>query len=199
MLDRPVVIASTVDPPVRNYREMSGNSGKGYCSHLYESTWCRAPHSALTKRWNSSKKRVSEEAYYDWIFFGRSEAQKLILVQLAEEKLVNPNSRADVRELMREGLVVRACGMLAIKDFRFVQFLNRTISRDIIKEWESEGGGRSNTLRTSLFVTGAAVVIFLLWTQGAVVNTWITYATGLAASIPAFLKLLELVRAVPER
>ena len=43
-----------------------------------------------------------------------------------------------------------------------------------------------------------AVVIFLLWTQGAVVNAWITYATGFAALIPAVLKLLELFRNGPE-
>ncbi len=198
MLYRPVVIASKVDPPAK-----SSGDEREHWQRLLQSfvriDLVSGPTQRADETLEQFEKRVSEEAYYDWIFFGRSEAQKLILVQLAEEKLVNPNSRADVRELMREGLVVRACGMLAIKDFRFVQFLNRTISRDIIKEWESEGGGRSNTLRTSLFVTGAAVVIFLLWTQGAVVNTWITYATGLAASIPAFLKLLELVRAVPER
>lgn len=88
--------------------------------------------------------------------------------------------------------------MLAIRDSCFVQFVKKTISRDTIKELENQGTGHSNTLRTYLLVTGAAIVIFLLWTQGAVVNTWITYATGLAASIPAFLKVLELLRRAPE-
>jgi hypothetical protein len=86
--------------------------------------------------------------------------------------------------------------MLRIRDSRFVQYLKRSISRDLVKEWESHGVGRSNTLRAFLLVTGAAVVIFVLCTQTAVVNSWITYATGLAAAIPAFLKVLDLLRGV---
>ncbi len=197
MLHKPVVIASKVDPPVKS----SGDEREQW-ERLLQSFVRINLNSGPTQRADEPSKqfeeRIFREGYYDWLFSDRSEAQKLVLVQMAEEQLVNPNSWPDVRELMEEGLVVRAYGMLAIKDSRFVQFLKKTISRDTIKEWESQGAGYSNTLRTSLLVTGAAVVIFLLWTQGAVVNTWITYATGLAAAIPALLKVLELLRRAPE-
>jgi len=197
MLHKPVVIASKVDPPAK----LSGDE-REHWQKLLQSFVRIDLNSSPTQRADETSEefevRISQQGYYDWLFSCRSEAQKLVLVQLAEENLVNPNSWPEIRDLMGEGLVVRACGMLAIKDLCFVQFLKRTISRDIIKEWESQGAGHSNTLRTSLLVTGAAVVIFLLWTQGAVVNAWITYATGFAALIPAVLKLLELFRNGPE-
>jgi hypothetical protein len=138
--------------------------------------------------------RISEEGYHEWLFSGRPETQKLVLVQLAQEKLVNPNSRSDVRALMGEGLVVRTCGMLVIRDGRFAKFLRKAVSHEVVKNWENQGTGHANTLRTSLLVTGLAVGLFFLCTQGAVVNTWITYATGFAAAIPAFLKVLDLIR-----
>jgi hypothetical protein len=196
-LHNTVIITSRVDPPAK----VSGDEREHWQTLLRSFVRIdlnAGPTQRADETLEQFEARISEEGYYYWLFSGRSEAQKLVLVQLAEEKLVNPNSRPDVIELMREGLVVRACGMLAIKDFGFVQFLKRTISRDIVKEWERQGAGHSNTLRTSLLVTGVAVVIFLLWTQGAVVNTWITYATGLAASIPALLKVLDLLRRGPE-
>lgn len=198
LLHKPVVIASKVDPAVKS----SGDEREQW-QELLQSFVRIDLISGHTQRSDETSEqfelRISEEGYYNWLFSGRSEAQKLVLIQLAQEKLVNPNSRHEVRELMREGLVVRACGMLAIRDLRFMQFLKGTISHDIIKEWESRGAGRSNTLRTFLLVTGAAVLMFIFWTQGAVVNTWITYATGIAASIPALLKAFELLRGVPER
>jgi hypothetical protein len=197
VLHKPVVIASKVDPPVRS----SGDEREQW-QKLLQSFVRINLNSAPRQRDDETSKqfeeRIFREGYYDWLFSGRSEAQKLVLVQMAEEQLVNPNSWPDVRELMKEGLVVRAYGMLAIRDSCFVQFVKKTISRDTIKELENQGTGHSNTLRTYLLVTGAAIAIFLLWTQGAVVNTWITYATGLAASIPAFLKVLELLRRAPE-
>jgi phosphate butyryltransferase len=42
--------------------------------------------------------QISIRACYDWLFPGCPEAQKLVLVQLAQEKLINPNSRSVVRD-----------------------------------------------------------------------------------------------------
>jgi hypothetical protein len=195
MLHKPVVIASKVDPPAK----ASGDEREQW-QKLLQSFVRIDLNSGPTQRADETSKqfeeRIFREGYYGWLFSGRSEAQKLVLVQMAEEQLVNPNSWPVVRELMKQGLVVRAHGMLTIRDSRFMQFLQSSISCDLVKEWESQGVGRSNALRTFLFVAGAAVGIFVLCTQAAVVDSWITYATGLAASIPAFLKVFELLRGV---
>jgi hypothetical protein len=197
-LHQSVVIASKADPPVKSWGDEREQWQK-----LLQSFVRIDLISGHTRRAGESAEQfergIFEESYYNWVFSNRSEAQKLVLIQLAQERLVNPNSHREVRELMREGLIVRACGMLAIKDPRFVQFLKGIISHDVIKEWESRGAGRSNMLRNFLLITGAAVLMFIFWTQGAVANTWITYATGIAASIPAVFKALDLLRGVPER
>ena len=52
----------------------------------------------------------------------------------------------------------------------------------------------SETLRTSLLVAGVAVAGFLVYTQGAIFDSWITYMTGLAAAVPAMIKLLATIR-----
>jgi hypothetical protein len=192
-LPKSVVIASRVDPLAKS----SGDERQQWETLLRPFVRIdlnAGPTRRSDETLEQYEARISEEGYYEWLFSGRPETQKLVLVQLAQEKLINPNSRRDVRQLMEEGLVVRASGMLAIKDSRFVKFLKKAISYEDIKNLERAGTGHTNTLRTSLLVTGGAIVIFFLFTQGAVVNTWITYATGFAAAIPAFLKVLDLLR-----
>jgi len=139
--------------------------------------------------------RISAEAYQRWLFPGRSRLQKLALVHLAQERLVSPNSRGAVCELMREGVVEWTWGLFTIKDSRFAEFVKSAVPPATIKHWEEQGAGaRSASLRTSLLVVGAGVAAFLIYTQGQVFNTWVTYATGLAASVPAFMKVFAMLR-----
>jgi hypothetical protein len=145
-----------------------------------------------------SKKEFESEilvkAYCQALFSDRPRSQKLVLVQLAQEKLVSPNSGPVVCQLLSEGLVVCSNGMIAIQDPHFTNFLKSAVSPRTITKWERLGAGiHSGTLRTSLLILGLAVAVFLLYTQGAVFNTWVTYATGLAAAIPAFLRVLDLI------
>jgi hypothetical protein len=139
--------------------------------------------------------RISAEAYERWLFSGRTRPQKLVLVHLAQEKLVSPNSRDIVCGLMREGVVERPWGFLTIKDSRFAEFVKREIPPDTIKHWEEQGSQtRSGSLRWSLLVVGAGIAGFLIYTQGEVFNTWVTYATGLAASVPVFVRVFAMFR-----
>ncbi|HXM23833.1 MAG TPA: hypothetical protein VN948_21420 [Terriglobales bacterium] len=138
---------------------------------------------------------VSTGAYHRWLFSGHSRPQKLVLVQLAQERLVNPNSHHVVCELMREGLIERRWGLLTIRDDRFADFLECAVPPNTVKRWERQGSGvHSASLRTYLLVAGLGVAAFLIYTQGAVFNTWVTYATGLAASVPAFLHVFDIFR-----
>jgi hypothetical protein len=128
-------------------------------------------------------------------FSRRSVLQKLVLVHLAQDKLANPNSRHIVRDLMKEGLVERKCGLLTIRDSRFAEFLQGVSRSGSVEQWERlQEGVHRDTLRTSLMVVGFGVAGFLIYTQGAVFNTWVTYMTGAAASVPAFLRLFDSFR-----
>jgi hypothetical protein len=129
------------------------------------------------------------------LFSRRPKLQKLVLVHLAQENLANPNSRPIVSELIKEGLVGRGSGLLTIKDDCFAGFLKQAAPPEVVKRWEEQTAGiRSASLRTSLIVGGLGLVAFLIYTQADVFNTWVTYLTGLAASVPVFLRLFDAVR-----
>jgi len=139
--------------------------------------------------------RVSADAYYRWLLCGLSKPQKLVMVQLAQEKLINPNSRDSVSELISQGMIERRWGLLAVADDGFAEFLKDAIPHNTVKRWERQGAGaRPASLQTSLLVLGVGVVGFLIYTQGEVFNTWVTYATGFAASLPKALQFLESFR-----
>lgn len=141
------------------------------------------------------ERRVTTDPYHRWLFDQQSESEKLLLVQLVQEGLVNPNSREVAQELIRKGLIVRRSGLLRIRNEEFAMFLKHAVSSSTTKRWEKEGAGiTAASLRISLLVIGAGVVGFLIYTQGEVFNTWVTYATGFAASVPTFLHLFSLFR-----
>jgi hypothetical protein len=138
--------------------------------------------------------RTVADAYYSWRFYSLSRSQRLVLVQLAQEGLVNPNCRPVVCELLQEGLIVRQWGTLTINGAHFADFLN-AIPPNIIKDLERHGAGAdSASLRTSLWVVCLGLAVFLIYTQREVFSIWITYATGLAAAVPALIKAVSLFR-----
>jgi hypothetical protein len=138
---------------------------------------------------------IADEAYYDWLVSGRPKEQKLVLTQLAEEKIVNPNSKAVAGELIKEGLLKRSHGMLEVFSSGFARFLKYAIPREEIQAWEKEGAGsRRASLRTSLLIAGAAVALFLLYTQGVLVQTWTQYLGAAGAAIAAVFKLINVIR-----
>jgi hypothetical protein len=193
-LPHSVVLASKVDPAA-NSSAAEPDQWKTMLRSFVRIDLNSNPSPDAGETLEQFERRISADSYNRFQFSGRSKAQKLALVQLAQEKVVNPNSRAVVRELMKDGLVVRRWGMITIKDSRFAHFLKNAIPIKSIKHWEKQGARRhSDILRTSFLVAGVAVAGFLLYTQGAIFNTWITYMTGLAAAVPVMMKLLATLR-----
>jgi hypothetical protein len=189
-----VILMSRVDPLAKSSgeeREQMQTLLKSFVRIDLNS--CPARHAGETQEQFGA--RISETAYYDWLFSGRPKHQKLVLVQLAQEKLINPNNCHAVRELMRAGLIVRSYGILNICGAGFAEFLKSAVLHGAVKRWEKQGAGiHVDALRTSLLVAGTALALFLAYTQGALIDTWVKYVTGLAASIPVLLKLLGLLR-----
>jgi hypothetical protein len=138
---------------------------------------------------------ISEEALHDSFFYERPRAQRLVLLQLAQEGLINPNSSAVADELVKEGLVKRSYGMLEIGSAGFAKFLNSAIPRERIKRWESQAmGPHTAAVRTSLLIAGVAVAFFLLYTQGGLVETWTKYMSAVGAALVALFNVVKLVR-----
>jgi hypothetical protein len=141
------------------------------------------------------RSRVSADSYFHWLFSGLSKSEKLVMMQLAQESVVNPNSSDIVSDLMAQGLIERRSGPLSVKDNNFAKFLTHAIPHDTVRLWEKEiGGARPASLQWSFLVLGVGVVAFLIYTQGEVFNTWVTYATGVAAAVPKILQFLSSIR-----
>lgn len=136
--------------------------------------------------------RISAGSYFHWLFAGLPRNEKLIMLQLAKEKVVNPNSYEIVYELLEQGLIERKHGLLTVTDPGFKHFLPHALPHHTVKLWEKEmAGERPFSLQTSLLIVGVGVVAFLVYTQGDVFNTWVTYATGVAAAVPKALQFFE--------
>ncbi|HET6205538.1 MAG TPA: hypothetical protein VFD98_01935 [Terracidiphilus sp.] len=132
------------------------------------------------------------------LFFRRSTPEKLTLVHLAKERLVNPRGRAILCNLLKEGLIERDSGILNIKDPCFADFLRRAVSEDAIRRWEKNGADvRLAGLRTSLLFAGIGVGAFLILSQSNILDTSVTYVTALAALLPACLRVIETLRRGP--
>jgi hypothetical protein len=138
------------------------------------------------------QQRISSESYFHWLFDGLPRPEKLIMLQLAQENVVNPNSSDTVYGLMEQGLIERRRGLLTVADVGFAKFLPHALPRQTIKLWEKElAGTHPFSPQTSLLILGVGVVAFLIYTQGEVFNTWVTYASGVAAAVPKILQFFD--------
>jgi len=89
-------------------------------------------------------------------------------------------------------MVERKWGLLSVKDEGFAKFLKHALPHLTVRNWERQiAGTRPFSLQTSLLIVGVGVVAFLLYTQGEVFNTWVTYATGVASAVPKALQFFE--------
>jgi hypothetical protein len=193
-LPQTVVIASMVDPVV-NSSEQEREQWQAMLRTFIRIDLNSSPARRANETVDQFESRVSADAYYHWLLALRSRAQQLALVQLAQEGVANPNSRCVIRELMKEGLVVRQRGLVSIADQRFLHFLKSAIPCKRIRQWEKQGAGiHAGTLRASFVVAAVGIGCFLLYTQGAIFNNSLAYMTGLAAAVPAVIKLLDVFR-----
>ena len=81
---------------------------------------------------------------------------------------------------------------MSVKDEGFAELLKHALPEQIVTDWERQlVGARPFSPQTVLLIVGLGVVAFLLYTQGNVFNTWVTYATGVASAVPKVLQLFE--------
>lgn len=151
-----------------------------------------APRQRIGEDEADYQQRISSVSYFHWLFDGLPRPEKVVMLQLAQENVVNPNSSYTVYGLIEQGLIERRRGLLTVTDVGFAKFLPRALPRQTIKLWEKElAGTHPFSLQTSLLILGVGVVAFLVYTQGDVFNTWVTYASGVAAAVPKVLQFFD--------
>ena len=116
-----------------------------------------------------------------------------MLVQLAEGGLVNPKCQADLRQLVRKGLIRRDPAFRLMNE-TFRAFIRSESRPEEVSQWEREGaeagwGRWSGALGTLLLGLAA----FLYFTQREVYQSSMEFVTAIVAAIPVVLKLLDLM------
>ena len=190
-LGNSVIIVSSLDPILISSIEGS-DRWRTMLQSFVRIDFHATPRRRLDEDEADHQARISANSYFHWLFAGLPKSEKLVMFQLAREHVVNPSSSQIVYELMEQGMIERRHGLLTIADPHFAKFLPRALPHHTVKLWEKEiAGARPFSLQTSLLIVGVGVVAFLIYTQGDVFNTWVTYATGVASVVPKALQFFE--------
>ena len=137
--------------------------------------------------------RIVERAYgnYMALWDACTSEEKLILVQIAFENVVNPKEVAIVRRLMQRGLLVRD-PTLRIMNQSFARFIVQVQKPEDVRAWEQPATGVSwATSRWALLGVLLLALLFLWATQRELFNTTITFLTAAAVGLPGAIKLLS--------
>jgi hypothetical protein len=132
-------------------------------------------------------------AYYRAIWGTCSKEEKLALVQLAQEGLLNPKARAAIWQLLRKRLIVPTPFRMMNESFR--RFVIAVQNPEEISAWEHEAAGKGwGGLKGGLVVVLGLALVFLLATQQALYNNTLAVLTGLTAAVPVLIKFFNIFR-----
>lgn len=122
--------------------------------------------------------RSRAEACYQLLWTGCTRSEKLALIQLAQEGLVNPKSRETLDELVAKGLIFSGPAP-ELFNFTFRDFLRGIVRNDVVQEWERQDGNGlwviSSRLVASVLTVGG---LFYLLTQGFAVQSMLPILSG---------------------
>ncbi|HEY0727577.1 MAG TPA: hypothetical protein VGD38_05855 [Pyrinomonadaceae bacterium] len=135
---------------------------------------------------------INARPYYASIWNACSGEEKLTLTRLAQHGLLSPKD-PDVDELLRKGLIARDPA-LRIMNESFRLFILSRGNDDAIAKCELDAKSSSNweVLKVPLTIGLLSVGAFLLLTQRELYNSALPFLSGLAAGLPALLKLVSL-------
>ena len=128
--------------------------------------------------------------FYETVWNACDTDARVVLRQLAEEGLVNPNNRAAIGRLLRSGLVRRG-HTFRIMNETFRRFVLASATHEMIAAWEHEGVRVPwGTIATTGFTAAFGLAGLLLLTQEQLVDAWMSYIPALAPAIPTVWKVL---------
>ena len=172
-----------------NYEPKSGlkpssSKPKGMSRSARSSTRSRRHRGRSEDRRSTSCHALSWGARgcYQLLWTSCTRSEKLVLIELAEEGMVNPKCYEVVARLISKGLVVTTPG-LSVFNFTFRRFLRGIERNQIVTEWEHMEG-------TGLWVTAGRLVgssmilggLFFFLTQDFPVQSLLPIVSGLASS-----------------
>jgi len=144
-----------------------------------------------SKRQVIAKVALMARNYYQAIWDSFDANDKLVLVQLAEEGLVNPKAIDRVNDLIHRGLVTRTPA-LGLMNESFARFINRAVKREQVIAWEKEGVTSAWTIfKWILPIPLVLLAGFLFITQRNVFSSLIGFMVAVGSLAPIFLNLFS--------
>jgi hypothetical protein len=135
------------------------------------------------------------EPYYRALWGTCSVEEKLVLRQLAEEKLVNPRTKAIVTRLLRAGLVVRDPN-LRIMNETFRRFIVQAVTADQVAAWEAADVHVPwASIETAMITVVVGLAVLLVLTQEQLVSAWTGFVPAIAPAVPTVMRLFASVQA----
>ena len=131
------------------------------------------------------------EGYYRELWDTCTPAEKLVLGQIAEEGLVNQKTARTVRMLMARGLVRRRPNFVLMNE-TFRQFVLSASSRAEVTVLEGQVTSLWDTVRWPFMILLIGSLTFFFATQHELFNTALGIVTGVAAALPALMKVASL-------
>jgi hypothetical protein len=115
--------------------------------------------------------------------------EQLVLVQLAEEGAVNPKQQSAVQSLLQRR-ILRKDTELRIMNQSFALFASSVHDPQVVAKFEKSHSGTNWARTQRIIVVGIVLLlIFLVTTQPAAVETLTKYFSGVAASVIALITL----------
>ena len=129
------------------------------------------------------------EPYYRSIWELCSDDERLLLVQLAEEGVINPKRFDVFRQLHHRGLVVVE-PRFDLMNHSFRDFVRSIESPERVLEWEQTPAALGwRRFSTPLYTLAAVVVAILLYTQQDLFSQMLALATGAAGALNSLRSL----------
>ena len=136
--------------------------------------------------------RLRSEAYYQSIWSTCSIDEKITLIHLARNGFVPHKDALVVRLLMRKGLVNSEQYRLLNRSF--AEFVLTAEKSSVIRAWKRNQESSWDDIRTPLITVVLLIVAFIFITQRQLFNVSIAWITTFAALIPAFFRIISIVR-----
>ncbi len=133
------------------------------------------------------------DTYYRTLWGTFTIEEKLVLIHLANNNLINAKNEQTVWKLMRRHYIIKD-PVFRLMNKSFTRFVSLIRQPAEIAEWEKDVKKKSNWSRfkTPFLTVVAGITIFLFTTQPGAFDTTFTFVTATAAAIPAVLKILDL-------
>ena len=182
------------NPPERYGNSKEDKTLREECYHpnlrgIYQSIRSQSSQKHLDSNEIIQLVKSRANAIYQHMWNLCSRAEKIMLVELAHENLVNPNNWDLARRLKQRGYL-RRDPFHRIFNESFKQFILRMERVENIESWRQDSASTWHNIRAPLFVVVIGAIIFLAFTQPSFFNSVFAFAAAGTASLPFLVNLI---------